>query len=77
MPVNEEHLLINIIESTYPSAKIYKINIAKNSYGIRVGTKMQQEKSNGACGKPDLVSKTSTKEVQWKLPWSRALMLKA
>lgn len=40
MPTNEEHLLINIIESTYPNAKICKISTAKNSYGIHVGTKM-------------------------------------
>lgn len=40
MPTNEEHLLINIIENTYPNAKICKISTAKNSYGVHVGTKM-------------------------------------
>jgi hypothetical protein len=40
MPENEEHLLINIIERTYPNAKICKISTAKDSYGVHVGTKM-------------------------------------
>lgn len=39
MTKSEEHLLINIIESNYPNAKICQIKTSKDSYGIEVGPK--------------------------------------